>query len=113
MRRALAVVGVAALSLAPAWAAGMDTVRIVIKGEQLTAPVEIADPKIVALFHVGAGPGNFRRMADGLNSRPTLRKASLSTGPEASPTLQRGSKSMMSLSSLRERIEAPTLCATD
>ena len=65
MRRALAMVGLAALSVTPAWVAGMDTVRIVIKGEQLSAPVEIVDPRIVGLFHVGAGPGNFRRMPDG------------------------------------------------
>jgi hypothetical protein len=43
----------------------MDTVRIVIKGEQLTAPVEITDAPVVSLFRVGAGPGNFKVMPGG------------------------------------------------
>jgi hypothetical protein len=39
--------------------ARMDTIRIIIEGGALRAPIEIADPDVVRLFHVGAGPGNF------------------------------------------------------
>ena len=43
----------------------MDTIRITIKGGQLTAPVEITDQQAIAPFHVGAGPGNVRVLPDG------------------------------------------------
>lgn len=34
-----------------------ETVRIVIKGEGLSAPVVLSDPAVVSRFNVGSGPG--------------------------------------------------------
>jgi hypothetical protein len=42
--------------------ARVDTVRIVIKGEKQPAPVVINDLKVVAVFHIGAGPGKFKEI---------------------------------------------------
>ena len=44
----------------------MATVRILIEGEQLKKTVEITDPRVLALFRVGDGPGNFRILPGGI-----------------------------------------------
>lgn len=47
-----------------------DTVRIVIRGANLPAPVEITDPKITVRFRVWSGPGTSRRMGGTLLPNP-------------------------------------------
>jgi hypothetical protein len=68
MRRTRAAIGAIALFLSqiPLQSATMTTVRILIKGEQLTGTLEINDPQVLALFRVGAGPGNFRVLPGGI-----------------------------------------------
>ena len=59
MRIALAVLVNLLLILSvptPLWSKGK-TVKITIKGDDLKAPIEISDPKILANFQVWAGPG--------------------------------------------------------
>src|SRR5437016_451692 len=46
-------------------AAKAEMLRIVIRGEGLSAPVEITDRAALDRFHMGHGPGNFRGEADG------------------------------------------------
>jgi len=60
MRGSLAVsVASLGLSIVPAsQAAEMDTVKIIIAGGDLSAPIEITDPAVLAEFKVGAGPGH-------------------------------------------------------
>lgn len=52
------VLGLMLVLAACAFAEGKgDTVRIVIKGEALSAPIVLSDPAIVSRFLVGTGPG--------------------------------------------------------
>jgi hypothetical protein len=50
---------------APLLAKG-DTVKITIKGADLTTPIEIIDPQILANFRVWAGPGTSSNESQGL-----------------------------------------------
>jgi hypothetical protein len=64
MRRLLLAFLLACLALSPiqsAKAGPMDTVKIIITGGGLTAPIEITDRAVLDDFKVWAGPGNFRR----------------------------------------------------
>jgi hypothetical protein len=42
------------------------TLRITVKGGDLTAPIEITDPKVTASFQVGSAPGTSSNEAQGL-----------------------------------------------
>jgi hypothetical protein len=47
------------LSIVPASpAAGTDTIKVIIAGGDLLAPIEITNPAVLAEFNVGAGPGS-------------------------------------------------------
>ena len=58
----------AALLLAPALlSAKGDTIRIIITGGDLAAPIEITDPAIVIRYNVWAGAGTSSNESHGLN----------------------------------------------
>ena len=44
-----------------------DTVRITIKGESLTQPIEISDAAVIRRFDIWTGPGTTNRLDEGLN----------------------------------------------
>ena len=67
-RIALVLASIVALVLVPVtlFAKG-NTVRIMISGRSLGAPIEITDPNVVRRFNIWAGPGTTSHGAEGLN----------------------------------------------
>ena len=60
MKKALALVLTMLLSAAPSrLLAKGATTKVVIEGPDLSKPIEITDPKVLANFNVWAGPGTF------------------------------------------------------
>jgi hypothetical protein len=55
----------ACLLLSPSLPGKGGTVRVIIKGGNLAAPIEIADPAVVERFQVYTGPGTSRQLPDG------------------------------------------------
>lgn len=66
-RTSVPLIVTTALLIAPVWlSAKGDTVRIVIKGKPLAAPIEITDRAAVTRFDIWSGPGTSRNAAHGL-----------------------------------------------